>query len=157
MEKILRKIKGELQLLRNTFSYEVVNINEFIVHIEKAIAAAEYNDENLNEWIQYIQEKFSISEYLIEYGAELIEYLNIKNLKVMKSNIRELMRESGIKNLSELSRISIEKNVPISRTSLNKIYHDNELEKNKLETYIKLTAVFNCTLNDLFINFRSEK
>ena len=152
--KLIRKIEGELAIMEKEFPEKTKELKEFLLKIENEINMKKYDDTSINNWIHYIENNFILgnSIYILDYGKELSDYLKTKifyNFYV-RSNLKNLMEKHHIKSLSELSRRLKDLGIPISRTSLNKIYHDNHLEKNKLETFIKLKIFFNCTFDDLF-------
>ena len=70
---------------------------------------------------------------------------------MIKSRLKILMAERDIRSISELERQLETRNLAISRTSLNKIYHNQNTSKTYLETVFKLTIFFNCGLNSLFL------
>ena len=69
---------------------------------------------------------------------------------MIKSRLKILMAERDIRSISELERKLKASGYTISRTSLNKIYHDQNINKTYLETVWKLTIFFNCELKSLF-------
>ncbi|MGG3280165.1 helix-turn-helix domain-containing protein [Paenibacillus solani] len=62
----------------------------------------------------------------------------------IKCNIRELMAEHRIDDITELMAKS-----GLSRNSINKLYRETNIETTKLETLFKLCDTFNCKLSDL--------
>ena len=70
---------------------------------------------------------------------------------MIKSRLSILMAERGIRSIAELERQLKTTGLNISRTSLNKIYHDQNINKTHLETVWRLTKFFNCGLYDLFL------
>jgi putative transcriptional regulator len=69
---------------------------------------------------------------------------------MIKSRLKILMAERDIRSISELERKLKASGYAISRSSLNKIYHDHNINKTYLETILKLTKFFNCGLETLF-------
>lgn len=65
-------------------------------------------------------------------------------MTVIKCNIRELMAEHRIDDITELMAKS-----GLSRNSINKLYRETNIETTKLETLFKLYDTFNCKLSDL--------
>ncbi|KAF6578405.1 MULTISPECIES: helix-turn-helix domain-containing protein [Paenibacillus] len=65
-------------------------------------------------------------------------------MNVIKCNIRELMAEHRIDDITELMAKS-----GLSRNSINKLYRGTNIETTKLETLFKLCDTFNCKLSDL--------
>ncbi|MDY8022006.1 helix-turn-helix transcriptional regulator [Paenibacillus polymyxa] len=65
-------------------------------------------------------------------------------MPVIKCNIRELMAEHRIDDITELMAKS-----GLSRNSINKLYRETNIETTKLETLFKLCDTFNCKLSDL--------
>ncbi|WP_018750858.1 helix-turn-helix domain-containing protein [Paenibacillus sanguinis] len=65
-------------------------------------------------------------------------------MNVIKCNIRELMAEHRIDDITELMAKS-----GLSRNSINKLYRETNIETTKLETLFKLCDTFNCKLSDL--------
>lgn len=65
-------------------------------------------------------------------------------MSIIKCNIRELMAEHRIDDISELMAKS-----GLSRNSINKLYRETNIETTKLETLFKLCDTFNCKLSDL--------
>ncbi|MGG4501640.1 helix-turn-helix domain-containing protein [Paenibacillus polymyxa] len=65
-------------------------------------------------------------------------------MTVIKCNIRELMAEHRIDDITELMAKS-----GLSRNSINKLYRETNIETTKLETLFKLCDTFNCKLSDL--------
>ncbi|AJS58983.1 helix-turn-helix domain-containing protein [Paenibacillus sp. IHBB 10380] len=65
-------------------------------------------------------------------------------MTVIKCNIRELMAEHRIDDITELMLKS-----GLSRNSINKLYRETNIETTKLETLFKLCDTFNCKLSDL--------
>ncbi|KOR90812.1 transcriptional regulator [Paenibacillus solani] len=63
---------------------------------------------------------------------------------MIKCNIRELMAEHRIDDITELMMKS-----GLSRNSINKLYRETNIETTKLETLFKLCDTFNCKLSDL--------
>ena len=70
---------------------------------------------------------------------------------MIKSRLSILMAEKGIRSIAELERQLNTSGLKISRSSLNKIYHDQNINKTHLETVWKLTRFFNCELDNLFL------
>ena len=70
---------------------------------------------------------------------------------MIKSRLSILMAEKGIRSIAELERQLKTSGLKISRSSLNKIYHDQNINKTHLETVWKLTRFFNCELDNLFL------
>ena len=70
---------------------------------------------------------------------------------MIKSRLSILMAEKGIRSITELERQLKTSGLKISRSSLNKIYHDQNINKTHLETVWKLTRFFNCELDNLFL------
>ena len=124
------------------------------MEIELAVNTNRYDDILINSWLHYIENNFILraSAYIQKYGKELASYLKTKIIydTHIKSNLKNLMKKHHIKNLSELNMKLKKSGLPISNTSLNKIFHNNNLEKNKLEIFIKLKIFFNCTFDELF-------
>ncbi|GLI04325.1 hypothetical protein YDYSG_03550 [Paenibacillus tyrfis] len=69
---------------------------------------------------------------------------------MLKCNLRKLMAEHRIDDISDLMRLS-----GISRNSINKLYRETNIETTKLETLFKLCDTFQCTLSDL-IDYEPE-
>lgn len=67
-----------------------------------------------------------------------------EKMNVIKCNIRELMAEHRIDDITELMVRS-----GLSRNSINKLYRETNIETTKLETLFKLCDTFNCKLSDL--------
>ncbi|MEK5142263.1 MULTISPECIES: helix-turn-helix domain-containing protein [Paenibacillus] len=65
-------------------------------------------------------------------------------MTAIKCNIRELMAEHRIDDITELMAKS-----GLSRNSINKLYRETNIETTKLETLFKLCDTFNCKLSDL--------
>lgn len=65
-------------------------------------------------------------------------------MSIIKCNIRELMAEHRIDDITELMAKS-----GLSRNSINKLYRETHIETTKLETLFKLCDTFNCKLSDL--------
>ncbi|MEC0234859.1 helix-turn-helix transcriptional regulator [Paenibacillus kribbensis] len=65
-------------------------------------------------------------------------------MSIIKCNIRELMAEHRIDDITELMAKS-----GLSRNSINKLYRETNIETTKLETLFKLCDTFNCKLSDL--------
>ncbi|MFK4300576.1 MULTISPECIES: helix-turn-helix transcriptional regulator [unclassified Paenibacillus] len=65
-------------------------------------------------------------------------------MTVIKCNIRELMAEHRIDDITELMAKS-----GLSRNSINKLYRETNIETTKLETLFKLCDTFKCKLSDL--------
>ncbi|MBT2764042.1 helix-turn-helix transcriptional regulator [Paenibacillus sp. ISL-20] len=65
-------------------------------------------------------------------------------MTIIKCNIRELMAEHRIDDITELMTKS-----GLSRNSINKLYRETNIETTKLETLFKLCDTFNCKLSDL--------
>ncbi|WP_068505819.1 helix-turn-helix domain-containing protein [Paenibacillus kribbensis] len=65
-------------------------------------------------------------------------------MTVIKCNIRKLMAEHRIDDITELMAKS-----GLSRNSINKLYRETNIETTKLETLFKLCDTFNCKLSDL--------
>lgn len=63
---------------------------------------------------------------------------------MLKSNLRRLMADQRIVDISDLMRLS-----GISRNSINKLYKETNIETIKLETLFKLCDTFNCKLSEL--------
>ncbi|NEN84845.1 helix-turn-helix domain-containing protein [Paenibacillus elgii] len=63
---------------------------------------------------------------------------------MLKCNLRKLMAEQRIDDISDLMRLS-----GISRNSINKLYRETNIETTKLETLFKLCDTFQCTLSEL--------
>ncbi|WP_049827740.1 helix-turn-helix domain-containing protein [Paenibacillus polymyxa] len=70
---------------------------------------------------------------------------------MLKCNIRTLMAEHRIDDITELMNIS-----GLSRNSINKLYRETNIETTKLETLLKLCDAFNCKLSDL-IEYAPDK
>lgn len=70
---------------------------------------------------------------------------------MLKCNLRRLMADHKIDDISELMKLS-----GLSRNSINKLYRENDIESTKLETLFKLCNVFGCKLSDL-IEYTSDK
>ncbi|MFE6075523.1 helix-turn-helix domain-containing protein [Paenibacillus sp. NPDC057886] len=73
-------------------------------------------------------------------------------MTVIKCNIRELMAEHRIDDITELMAKS-----GLSRNSINKLYRETNIETTKLETLFKLCDTFNCKLSDLIEYVPEEK
>ena len=69
---------------------------------------------------------------------------------MIKSRLSILMAEKGIRSIAELERQLKNSGLKTSRTSLNKIYHDQNINKTHLDTIWKLTRFFDCGLDKLF-------
>lgn len=65
-------------------------------------------------------------------------------IMALKSNLRFIMAEQMINNISDLI-----KQTGISRNSLNKLWKNEELETLKLETLVKVCEALNIFLYDL--------
>ncbi|WP_339303467.1 helix-turn-helix transcriptional regulator [Paenibacillus sp. FSL R5-0519] len=65
-------------------------------------------------------------------------------MKLIRCNIRELMAEHRIDDITELMMKS-----GLSRNSINKLYRETNIETTKLETLFKLCDTFNCKLSEL--------
>jgi putative transcriptional regulator len=77
--------------------------------------------------------------------------LTIGVIKFMiKCNLRRLMADHKIDDISELMKLS-----SLSRNSINKLYRENDIESTKLETLFKLCNVFGCKLSEL-IDYNPE-
>lgn len=63
---------------------------------------------------------------------------------MIKCNLRRLMADHKIDDITELMRIS-----GISRNSINKLYREVDIETIKLETLMKLCDAFGCKFSDL--------
>ncbi|WP_431085583.1 helix-turn-helix domain-containing protein [Paenibacillus sp. 8b26] len=63
---------------------------------------------------------------------------------MLKCNIRTLMAEHRIDDITELMSLS-----GLSRNSINKLYRETNIETTKLETLFKLCDAFDCKLSDL--------
>lgn len=63
---------------------------------------------------------------------------------MIKCNLRRLMADHRIDDISELMKLS-----GLSRNSINKLYRENGVESTKLETLFKLCNVFGCKLSEL--------
>ena len=70
---------------------------------------------------------------------------------MLKCNLRKLMAERKIDDISDLMRLSA-----VSRNSINKLYRENDIETIKLETLMKLCNALRCNLSDL-IEYLPEK
>jgi putative transcriptional regulator len=70
---------------------------------------------------------------------------------LLKCNIRALMAEHRIDDITELMSLS-----GLSRNSINKLYRETNIETTKLETLFKLCDSFNCKLSD-FIEYVPDK
>lgn len=70
---------------------------------------------------------------------------------MIKSRLNILMAERGIRSIAELERQLKTSGLNISRSSLNKIYHNQNINKTHLETVWRLTRFFNCGLDSLFL------
>lgn len=70
---------------------------------------------------------------------------------MLKSNLRRLMADKKINDISKLMQIS-----GISRNSINKLYKEYDIETIKLETLMKLCDAFGCHLSEL-IEYVPEK
>ncbi|WP_413409520.1 helix-turn-helix domain-containing protein [Paenibacillus amylolyticus] len=73
-------------------------------------------------------------------------------MNIIKCNIRELMAEHRIDDITELMAKS-----GLSRNSINKLYRETNIETTKLETLFKLCDTFNCKLSDLIKYVPGEK
>lgn len=63
---------------------------------------------------------------------------------MIKCNIRRLMADNKIDDISDLMRLS-----GLSRNAINKLYKEVSIETSNLETLIKLCNAFKCKLSDL--------
>ena len=63
---------------------------------------------------------------------------------MLKCNLRKLMAERKIDDISDLMRLS-----GVSRNSINKLYKEYDIETTKLETLMKLCDALKCKLSDL--------
>ena len=70
---------------------------------------------------------------------------------MVRSRLKILMAENDINTLVELEKRLKEKKVPISRATLDRLYHSKNIDKTYLETTIKLLIFFNCEIKDLFL------
>ena len=70
---------------------------------------------------------------------------------MLKCNLRKLMAERKIDDISDLMRLS-----GVSRNSINKLYRENDIETIKLETLMKLCNALRCKLSDM-IEYLPEK
>ena len=70
--------------------------------------------------------------------------LIVRGDNMIVCNIRKLMAEHKIDDISELMRLS-----NLSRNAINKLYKEIAIETTSLETLIKLSNAFNCKLSDL--------
>lgn len=62
----------------------------------------------------------------------------------IKNNLRHIMAEKRIDNIAELMEIT-----GLSRTALNKLWHNQDLETVKLETLIQICQSLKIPLSDL--------
>ncbi|MFB4473722.1 helix-turn-helix domain-containing protein [Oceanobacillus caeni] len=62
----------------------------------------------------------------------------------LENNLRVIMAEQRIDNLSELIKIT-----GLSRNSLNKLWHNENVESIKLETLMIICDSLNVSLNEL--------
>ncbi|MCI1763630.1 helix-turn-helix domain-containing protein [Heyndrickxia oleronia] len=65
-------------------------------------------------------------------------------MDMIKCNIRRLMADQRIDDISELIRMS-----GVSRNSINKLYREQDIETIKLETLMKICDTFNVRLSEL--------
>jgi len=63
---------------------------------------------------------------------------------MLKCNLRKLMAERKIDDISDLMRLS-----GVSRNSINKLYREKDIETIKIETLIKLCNALKCNLSDI--------
>ena len=63
---------------------------------------------------------------------------------MLKCNLRRLMADHRVDDISDLMRMS-----GLSRNSINKLYREVEMETVKLETLFKICDSFKCKLSDL--------
>ncbi len=63
---------------------------------------------------------------------------------MLKSKLRYLMADKNINSISELIR-----DTNVSRETLNKLYHSENMETLKIQMLIKLCDYFKCNLSDL--------
>lgn len=63
---------------------------------------------------------------------------------MLKCNLRYLMADHKIDDI-----ITLMKKSGLSRNAINKIYKEDNMEKTRLETFLKLCDTFNCKLSDL--------
>lgn len=63
---------------------------------------------------------------------------------MVKCNIRRLMADNKIDKITVLMRKS-----NLSRSAIERLYKEKNMEKTNLETLIKLCNTFNCKLSDL--------
>lgn len=68
----------------------------------------------------------------------------LEGTSLLKSNLRVLMAEHRIDDITELMNRS-----GLSRNSINKLYRETNIESIKLETLFKLCDTFKCKLSDL--------
>ena len=70
---------------------------------------------------------------------------------MLKCNLRKLMAERKIDDISDLMRLS-----GVSRNSINKLYREIDIETIKLETLMKICDALRCKLSDM-IEYLPEK
>lgn len=63
---------------------------------------------------------------------------------MLKSNLRRLMADRKIDDISNLMRLS-----GVSRNSINKLFKEYDIETTKLETLMKLCDALKCKLSEL--------
>jgi len=70
---------------------------------------------------------------------------------MLKCNLRKIMAERKIDDISDLMRLS-----GVSRNSINKLYKEFDIETIKLDTLMKLCNALRCKLSDM-IEYLPEK
>ena len=68
---------------------------------------------------------------------------------MIKSRLKILIAERDIKSISELDRMLKEKNLGISRNTLDKLATNKNINTVSLEFIDKLCIFFNCNINEL--------
>lgn len=63
---------------------------------------------------------------------------------MLKSKLRYLMADKNINSISELIR-----DTKVSRETINKLYHSENMDTLKLQMLIKLCDYFSCNLSEL--------
>lgn len=88
---------------------------------------------------------------IIYINTKLLSRVNFENLikkdrreNMLKCNLRKLMAERKIDDISDLMRLS-----GVSRNSINKLYREKDIETIKIETLIKLCNALKCNLSDI--------
>ncbi len=73
---------------------------------------------------------------------------------MIKSRLKILIAERDIKSISELDRMLKEKNLGISRNTLDKLATNKNINTVSLEFIDKLCIFFNCEINELLGHYK---